>query len=84
MVIMKKRVMSLLLAVTLALGLAAPAWAQSKYMVTDMPDTSLVLSPGQELEAARRLNALGLFQGVGTNTDGTPDFDLDRTPTRVE
>lgn len=61
MVIMKKRVMSLLLAVTLALGLAAPAWAQSKYMVTDMPDTSLVLSPGQELEAARRLNALGLF-----------------------
>lgn len=81
---MKKRIMSLLLAMALALGLAAPAWAQSKYMVKDMPDTSLVLSPGQELEAARRLNALGLFQGVGTNADGTPDFDLDRTPTRVE
>ena len=81
---MKKRIMSLLLAMALALGLAAPAWAQSKYMVTDMPDASLVLSPGQELEAARKLNALGLFQGVGTNADGTPDFDLDRTPTRVE
>ena len=43
---MKKRIMSLLLATALALGLAAPAWAQSKYMVKDMPDTSLVLSPG--------------------------------------
>ena len=81
---MKKRIMSLLLAMALALGLAVPAWAQSKYMVKDMPDTSLVLSPGQELEAAQKLNALGLFQGVGTNADGTPDFDLDRTPTRVE
>ena len=54
---MKKRIMSLLLAMALALGLAAPAWAQSKYMIKDMPDTSLVLSPGQELEAARRLEA---------------------------
>ena len=35
-------------------------------------------------EAAGKLNSLGLFQGVGTNTDGTPDYDLDRAPTRYE
>ena len=81
---MKKRMISLLLAVALALGLAAPVWAQSKRIVADVPDASLTLSPGQELEAAQKLNTLGLFQGVGTNADGTPDFDLDRTPTRVE
>lgn len=35
-------------------------------------------------DAALKLNELGLFQGVGTNADGTPDFDLDRPPTRYE
>lgn len=37
-----------------------------------------------ETAAAERLKALGLFQGVGTNSDGSPNFDLARTPTRVE
>ena len=35
-------------------------------------------------EAANKLFDLGLFYGVGTNADGTPDFDLDRAPTRHE
>ncbi|MGN0968747.1 MAG: hypothetical protein ACI4O3_05695 [Oscillospiraceae bacterium] len=33
---------------------------------------------------AEQLKALGLFKGVGTNADGSTNFDLDRTPTRVE
>lgn len=35
-------------------------------------------------EAADALHDLGLFQGVGTNQDGTPNYDLDRAPTRME
>lgn len=35
-------------------------------------------------EAAQALYDLGLFQGTGNNADGTPNFDLDRTPTRAE
>ena len=33
---------------------------------------------------ASQLNQLGLFQGVGKHKDGTVNFDLNRTPTRVE
>ena len=32
--------------------------------------------------AAEALYELGLFRGTGTNADGTPIFDLDKTPTR--
>ncbi len=38
----------------------------------------------EALTAAQRLHSYGLFRGVGTNADGTPDFDLGRTPTRSE
>ena len=33
-------------------------------------------------KAAETLYELGLFRGTGTNPDGTPIFDLDKTPTR--
>ena len=33
---------------------------------------------------AGRLHTLGLFQGVGTNADGSPNFALYRAPTRAE
>lgn len=36
------------------------------------------------LDAAEQLHKLGLFQGTGTNEDGSPNFDLDRMPTRTE
>ena len=36
------------------------------------------------LAIAEGLKALGLFNGVGTNADGTTDFALDRAPSRVE
>jgi hypothetical protein len=35
-------------------------------------------------EAAERLNSLGLFQGVGTNPDGSTNYDLARAPSRAE
>lgn len=37
-----------------------------------------------ERQYAQALYDLGLFQGTGNNADGTPNFDLDRTPTRAE
>lgn len=38
----------------------------------------------KETQAAQALYDLGLFQGTGNNADGTPNFDLDRAPTRAE
>lgn len=38
----------------------------------------------EALSAANSLYSLGLFQGTGTNSDGSPSFDLDRAPTRNE
>lgn len=37
-----------------------------------------------ETAAAERLKALGLFQGVGVNPDGSTNFDLARSPSRTE
>ncbi len=37
-----------------------------------------------QTSAAELLYSYGLFKGVGTNADGTPNFDLDRAPTRQE
>ena len=34
------------------------------------------------LSSAEALHELGLFQGTGTNADGTPIYDLDKTPSR--
>ena len=47
------------------------------------------MGPGQrdftlETMAAGRLKSLGLFQGVGTNPDGSTNFDLARAPSRTE
>lgn len=36
------------------------------------------------VQAAQSLYEMGLFQGTGMNADGTPDFGLDRAPTRTE
>lgn len=36
----------------------------------------------EKISAAEDLYQLGLFKGTGTNTDGTPIFDLDKVPTR--
>ena len=44
-----------------------------------------VSAAGDEADqAAEYLYSLGLFNGTGTNPDGTPRFDLSRAPTRQE
>ena len=66
---MEKKLLSLFLALTLALSLAAPAWAAT---------------PEEAQDSAQLLYNLGLFQGSGTNEDGSPRFALERAPTRAE
>ena len=43
---------------------------------------SVAAASDEATEAAEALYELGLFKGTGTNPDGTPIFDLDKTPTR--
>lgn len=65
-----KRLLSLLLALTLAGGvLILPARAAD---------------PVTAQGSAQLLYDLGLFRGTGTKADGTPIFDLNRAPTRAE
>ena len=63
-----KKILSLLLVLTLCVAFATTAFAASPEAVA----------------AADRLNGLGLFNGVGDNADGTPNYDLDRAPNRME
>ena len=67
---MKRKLISMLLVLVLLLSLTPFATAAGG---TD-----------EALEAAETLHALGLFQGTGTGADGTPNFSLDRAPTRQE
>lgn len=43
---------------------------------------SATAASNEATEAAEALYELGLFKGTGANPDGTPIFDLDKTPTR--
>ena len=63
-----KKLLSLLLAFALVLTMMPSALAASD----------------EQTQAADALHTLGLFQGTGTKADGTPNYDLDRTPTRSE
>ena len=65
---MKRRILCLLLAAAMLLGLSVTALA-------DEPDAQC---------AAESLYQLGLFNGTGTYADGSPKFELDRAPTRFE
>lgn len=56
-------------------------------LCTQLTVGALAVPPGRDAAgqaAAEELYRLGLFQGVGTLPDGSPNFDLDRTPTRGE
>lgn len=63
-----KRLISLILSLVMISSLLPSAFAASD----------------EAAEAAQALYELGLFNGTGTNPDGTPDFDLERAPTRAE
>jgi len=63
-----KRVFSLLLAGVLSLNLMSPVFASST----------------EATKAADTLYSLGLFSGIGTDANGNPIYDLERSPTRQE
>ena len=63
-----KRFLALFLAIALAFALAVPAAAAKE----------------EAEDAAALLYHLGLFQGTGSKDDGSPEFSLDRAPTRAE
>ena len=65
---MKKRIFSWLL-----------LWAILAGMVP-----AVLAAKGPAEEAAQSLYEMGLFRGTGTEADGSPRFDLDRTLTRHE
>lgn len=45
---------------------------------------SAFAASSEATKAADALNALGLFNGTGTDANGKPVYDLDRAPTRAE
>lgn len=63
---MKKRLITLFLAIVMVCSTIPSAFAASN----------------EATQAAESLYELGLFRGTGTNSDGTPIFDLDKAPTR--
>ena len=65
---MKKRIISFLLASIMLISLVPTAFAAGT----------------EATDAANMLYELGLFNGTGTNADGSPIFDLGRAPTRAE
>lgn len=65
---MKKKVIALILAVLMVVSCAPFGMAYTT----------------EAMQAATHLNQLGLFAGSGTNPDGSPNFDLDAKPTRVQ
>ena len=65
---MKQRILSLVLLLIVLCGVATTAHA----------------ADAEAYNAADVLYDLGLFSGTGTKTDGSPNFDLDRAPTRHE
>ena len=60
-------------------ALAADAATAPQFLSLNIPQ-----EPGAAQDAAKTLHALGLFRGVGDNADGSPDFALERVPTRHE
>lgn len=70
-----KKVLSALLTAALLTALAPTLAAAETDSAVSSPDSA---------DAAGRLHELGLFRGVGTNADGTPDFELWRNATRNE
>ena len=69
---MKKRLLSFLIALALMFTTVIGTFPAAKAASITMQD------------CADTLYTLGLFKGVGSNPNGSPDYDLDRAPTRSE
>ena len=51
-------------------------------LVLALGTTVMAAGTDDALASAETLHELGLFQGTGTNADGTPIYDLEKVPTR--
>ena len=51
-------------------------------LVLALGTTAMAAGTDDALASAETLHELGLFQGTGTNADGTPIYDLEKVPTR--
>ena len=51
-------------------------------LAADRPAAAADIKTAQQ--AADYLYSLGLFRGTGSNPDGSPVYELERTPTRFE
>jgi len=56
----------------------------SEITLDSSPVTQTERKVNTKFDASKILNKLGLFNGVGTDSQGEPIFDLERTPTRQE
>jgi len=65
---MKKRIISLLLVILITFAFIPTAFAFGSEILSHVDS----------------LNALGLFNGTGTDAEGKPIYDLDKSPTRTE
>lgn len=70
-----KKLLSAILCLTFVFALI-PATALADGATEEWPDNAAA--------AANQLYELGLFKGTGTKADGSPEFELDRAPTRLE
>ena len=57
---------------------------QPAYATWQYSETTAQAPAGSDLALAQQLNQLGLFQGAGTNADGSTNYALDRQPNRAE
>ncbi len=73
----KSKLLALLLCMSMALSLL-----QVGAMAANTNDEPRDIT--FELAMATDLKGLGLFEGVGTNSDGSTNFDLSRAPSRLE
>lgn len=73
----KNRILALLLCMCMAFSLL-PATALAVDTNDEPRDITF------ELAMASDLKSLGLFEGVGTNADGSTNFELKRAPSRLE
>lgn len=74
---MKRKILITITALTLCLSLLSPVFAANDGAFSGVDAVT-------ERFKAENLKELGLFQGVGTNADGSTNFDLERAPSRLE
>jgi hypothetical protein len=84
-ILLLKKGLSMMLVLAVAIVSSAGVVQTTSFAAgTTSPVKATTRSTQKEEILASQLRAFGLFSGVGTNPDGTTNFDLSRQGTRVE